>query len=116
MIGRKLVSRNIFSIHPSGRIKPAIANVVGGKLSFVMKKIILSATFQFFRTSVALLNQRSLKETAAMVKDCTNTSDQHVKRWSIVLSMVTYLFVFCFFLWRIVKTILLFPKRPKIEK
>ena len=117
IIGRKLVSCNIFSIHPSGRIKPAIANVVGGKLSFVMKNIILSATIQFFRTSAASLNQSFLKETAAMVKDCTNTSDQHIKRWSIVLSVVTCLFgFFWFFLWRIVKTILLFPKRPKIEK
>ena len=80
IIGRKLVSCNIFSIHPSGRIKPAIANVVGGKLSFVMKRIILSATIQFFRTSLASLNQSFLKETAAMVKDCTNTSDQHAKR------------------------------------
>ena len=99
IIGRKLVSCNIFSIHPSGRVKPAIANVVGGKLSFVMKKIILSATIQFFRISLASLNQSFLKETAAMVKDCTNTSDQHAKRWSIVLPMVTCLFVFfvCFF-------------------
>ena len=96
IIGRKLVSCNIFSIHPSGRIKPTIANVVGGKLSFVMKKIILSATIQFFRTSLASLNQSFLKETAAMVKDCTNTSDQHAKRWSIVLPMVTCLFVFFF--------------------